>query len=113
MTEVQNALTSPSPASLELYMKLLTSLKPLGPFQEEIKKASIHLVVRSAFAGVRLRRDYLLLTIKVQEPLESPRILKIEQVSKSRWHCELKISDAKEIDRELSGWLRQAYELCS
>lgn len=113
MTELQNALTSASPASLELYKKLLTSLKPLGPYQEEIKKTSIHLAARTAFAGVRLRRDYLLLTIKAEKPLESPRILKIEQVSKSRWHCELKLSDAKEIDRELLGWLKQAYALCS
>jgi hypothetical protein len=39
-----------------LYTDLLTAIKPIGPFREEIKKASIHLVRGSAFAGVHPRK---------------------------------------------------------
>jgi hypothetical protein len=44
MTEVNNALTTASPTSRAIYKQLLTAMKPIGPFREEIKKTSIHLV---------------------------------------------------------------------
>ena len=67
--EQADALSLAGPASRELYEELLSRLKSLGPFKEEIKKTSIHLVRSSAFAG------------------------------------------AEEIDAELMGWLREAYDL--
>jgi hypothetical protein len=53
----------------------------------------------------------LLVTIKASKPVQSPRIFKAEQVSKNRWHLEVKLSTADEIDSELLGWIREAYEL--
>jgi hypothetical protein len=38
--------------------------------------------------------------------------LKSEQVSKNRWHCEVKISNVSDIDEQLIGWLKDAYDLC-
>jgi len=32
-------------------------------------------------------------------------------VCKSRWHLDVKLAGCQEIDEELLGWLRQAYEL--
>ena len=46
-------------------------------------------------------------------PFRSPRVTKAEQVSKSRWHLDVKLSNIEEIDGELLGWLRQAYDLCA
>jgi len=107
-----NALSGASPAALRLYRELLTALKPIGPFREEVKKTSIHLVRNSAFAGVHPRKEYLMLTVKAEKPLRSPRVAKAERVSKSRWHLDIKLAAAEEIDAELLGWLRAAYELC-
>jgi len=107
-----DALSTASPAARELYKELLRALKPLGSFKEEFKKTSIHLTRRSAFAGVHPRKEYLLLTIKAAQPIRSKRIVKSEQVSKSRWHEEVKVADG-DIDAELLGWLRDAYELCA
>lgn len=85
-------------ASRQLYTQLLTALRPLGPFQEEVKKTSIHLVRGgSAFAGVHSRKQHLL--------------PKTEQVSKNRWHLDLKLTAPEQIDAELLGWLREAYDL--
>ena len=39
-------------------------------------------------------------------------VFKAEQVSKNRWHLEVKIASAEDIDPELLAWLRHAYELC-
>jgi hypothetical protein len=49
-----------------------------GPFREEAKKTSIHLVRGSAFAGVHPRKQHLPLTIKAVAPIRSPRVLKAE-----------------------------------
>ena len=108
----QNALALASPATLQLYRDLLARLQRFGPFREEVKKTSIHLVRASAFAGVHPRKQHLLLTIKSAQPIDSARIARTEQVSRSRWHLDVKLAAASEIDSELLGWLRQAYNLC-
>jgi hypothetical protein len=112
MTSPTDPISSAGPFARELYRKLLKSIKPIGPFREEFKKTSVHLVRSSAFVGVRPRKDYLVLTIKSAGCIKSPRVFKAEQVSKNRWHSDLKLSRAEAIDAELLGWVRQAYELC-
>ncbi len=57
------------------------------------------------------RKDVLILTLKSAHDIESPRVAKHEQVSAHRWHLEVKLQEPEEIDRELVGWLKDAYEL--
>jgi hypothetical protein len=106
------AFSSAGPASLKLYEELLTALNSIEAFREEMKKTCIHLVRGSAFAGIRPRKQHLLLTIKALKPIKSSRILKAERVSKNRWHLELKLASMEDIDSELLSWLRDAYDLC-
>lgn len=70
------------------------ALVALGPASRQLHKQ-----VRggSAFAGVHPRKQHLL--------------LKTEQVSKNRWHLDLKLTAPGEIDAELLGWPREAYDL--
>ncbi len=96
-----------------LYDRLLVALRKLGPFEAEWKKTSIHLVRKTAFAGVHPRKTSLLLTLKAGQPIQSPRIAKSEQVSRNRWHLDLKLTSPSEIDAELLDWLRAAYELAA
>ncbi len=42
-----------------IYTRLLEALSRLGPFQEEPKKTSIHVVPNAGFAGVHPRKSYL------------------------------------------------------
>jgi hypothetical protein len=107
MLEKQDAV------SRQLYLGLLAAIKPLGEFREEVKKTSIHLVRGSAFAGVHPRKNALMLTIKADQPIKSARVAKAEQVSKNRWHLDVKLAASSDIDRELLAWLRQAYEICA
>src|SRR5437879_4517592 len=99
------------PETRDLYAELLRALESLGKFAEERKKTSVHLVRKSAFAGVHPRRKYLIGTVKAAEPIDSQRIFKTGQVSKSRWHCDLKLTTKSEIDAELLGWLAKAYDI--
>src|SRR5690242_2196980 len=62
------------------YQCLLEALHVLGPFQEEPKKTSIHLVHTVGFAGVHPRKSYLILNLRTASMIESPRIVKSEQV---------------------------------
>ena len=109
----ENALSTASPEAIRLYQRLQSALRKLGPFREEVKKTSVHFVRAAAFVGVHFRKSHLVITIKAAGPMDSPRVVKTEQVSKNRWHCEVKISDPTDIDRELTDWMRTAYDLCT
>jgi hypothetical protein len=60
---------------------------------------------------VAVRKGHLVLTIKSDRPLESPRVFKSEQTSAKRFHHEVKLAKPKDLDAELKGWLKEAYEL--
>ena len=100
------------PAELRaVYDAILDASSSFGRVKIEPKKTSIHLVYRSAFAGVSLRTDALILTLKSDVGIKSPRIYRAEQVSAHRWHLEIRLSDPGQVDRELKDWLRRAFEL--
>jgi len=96
---------------MAIYTRLLEALSTLGPVQEDPKKTSIHLVHKAGFAGVHPRKSYLYLNLRTDYPIESPRITKTEQVSKNRFHNELRLNSPDEIDVELLGGLKDAYVL--
>jgi hypothetical protein len=95
----------------ELYDRLLSVLRKIGPVAEEAKKTSIHLVRASALAGVETRKGYLLLNLKADHRVEGPRVARAEQLSARRFHFKVKLSRPEEVDAELEGWLRHAYDL--
>jgi len=100
-----------APAVEKTYAKLLAAARKLGPVREEPKKTSIHLARRTAFAGVATRKEALLLTLKSEADIASPRVHKRERVSANRWHVELRLASPADVDRELAGWLAKAYAL--
>ena len=79
--------------------------------REEPKKTSIHLTNERAFAGVHPRKAWLILNISSDRPIESDRIVKSEQVSKNRYHQEVKLLSPDEVDEELIAWLKAACDL--
>lgn len=108
---VDDHFVNKDPAVRKLYDKLLAQLNKLGPIVQEPKKTSIHLVRTSALAGVQVRKDALLLNIKTDYPIESPRIQKSEKISASRFHHLVRLTSPADLDKELTKWLKDAYEL--
>lgn len=100
-----------APEVRKIYDQLMKALQRFGPIVEEPKKTSIHLVNATALAGVATRKNYILLNIKSDHKLTSPRIHKAEQVSAKRFHCEVKLESPADIDVELISWLKNAYAL--
>jgi uncharacterized protein DUF5655 len=94
-----------------LYDQLVSLLRTFGPVEEDPKKTSIHLNRKSALAGVETRKDCLLLNIKSDHQIKSPRIERAERISAKRFHHKVRISSSKDFDEELTTWLKEAYLL--
>lgn len=94
-----------------IYDRLLRNARRFGTAIEEPKKTSIHLVNRTAFAGIATRKSAIVLTIKSDRKISSPRIHKSEQVSANRFHHEVKLQSPADVDAELMKWLKDGYEL--
>ncbi len=104
------------PVVRETYERLAATIGGFGPVAAEAKKTSIHLVAGadgSAFAGVHPRKTALLHTIRTAAPLAGPRVRRVDQVSKHRFHNDVLLADPGEVDDELLGWLQAAYALAS
>ncbi len=70
MSQTKVAFTNTShfagkaPVVREIYDRLIKVVKGFGTISEEPKKTSIHIVNKTALAGVATRKNYLILTIK-------------------------------------------------
>jgi hypothetical protein len=94
-----------------VYDQLVALSEQFGPVEQDPKKTSIHLNRKTAFAGVAVRKSHLVLTIKSDRPSNSPRVVKSEQTSAKGFHHEVKLTSLADLDAELRGWLKVAYDL--
>jgi hypothetical protein len=101
-----------NPISKSLYQNLLEKLGNLGPHKVEPKQTSLHITNgKRAFLGVYARSNGLLLSIVGDHMLTSPRFKKVEQLSKSRYHYDILITEQNDIDSELMKWIEASYRL--
>ncbi len=96
---------------LTIYLRLLDRLAGFGPYRAEPTQTSIHLRRTANFAEVHPQKRGLRLDLRTAAPIDSPRIGRCEQVSKNRYHNELRLTSPAEVDAELASWLREAYKL--
>lgn len=94
---------------LAIFSTLLDFLHDLGPFDIEVKKTSLHLVKEKAFLGVHPKKKWLDLNIVSNQAIDHPLITKNEQVSKNRWHNNLRLSSVEEVDDTVKNLLQAAY----
>ena len=99
------------PAASKVYQAVLAATAKFGDVKVEEKKTCVHLVAKTAFAGVHPRKGAVLLNIRSDAAIKSDRIRKLEQVSAKRFHNEMLIDTPSGVDREVIGWLRNAYVL--
>jgi hypothetical protein len=108
---VASHFSKSAPSVRATYDAVLRAARALGPVEQEAKKTSIHLVRKTAFAGVATRQDALILTLKASGPLASPRVERSEQTSANRWHHEIRLRTPTDVNRDVRRWLAAAYEL--
>ena len=110
---VKSHFEGKDPVVRQVYDRVLKAAGKFGSVTEDPKKTSIHLVNKTAFAGVATRKSAIVLTIKSDRKIPSPRIHKSEQTSARRFHHEVRLNLPAEVDSELVKWLKEAYELSS
>jgi len=102
-----------APSVRTIYDEILSAAAALGPVKQEPKKTCIHLVRRTAFAGVATRKDVLILTLKSTADVRSRRIAKREQASANRWHLYIRLNNPSQVDAELKAWLKKSIAIAS
>ena len=100
-----------TPEVNDLYRRLITEVNKFGKIMVEEKKTSFHIRSGAAFAGVHPRKQYFILNIVSAAPIKSDRIMEQEQVSVHIFHNRVNIEKQEDIDKELLGWLKEAYSL--
>ncbi|HEY6247272.1 MAG TPA: DUF5655 domain-containing protein [Pyrinomonadaceae bacterium] len=108
---VNDHFINKEPLVKAIYDAIVKAAEQFGPVKQEAKKTSIHLVRKTAFAGVATRQSALILTVKSKSDSSSARVIRREQVSANRWHLEVRIDAPQQVDADLKQWLKAAYEL--
>jgi hypothetical protein len=101
------------PVVKSIYKRIVEEARKFGRIVEEPKKTSIHLVNKTAFAGVMTRKNALILNIKSAAPIKHARITRSEQLSAHRFHQEVKLTSTDDVDPVLIGWLKDAFAISS
>ena len=101
------------PARLrELYDAWVALVGEFGPFELVPTKSRIAFMVRVRFAGVtRLRSDGLVCSFWLKRRVDSPRFSKRELLGRNDWVYRFVLRDEGELDDEVRGWIREAYEV--
>jgi Domain of unknown function (DUF5655) len=108
---VDSLFTGKDPVVRQIYDRIVHELEGIGPFAEEPRKTSIHLVHTVAFAGIHPRKSALILSLRTDRPVDNPRVVRSEQVSANRWHIEFKLTDPSDVDEEVRTCLAEAVAL--
>jgi hypothetical protein len=109
--DVERHFTGRSSVVREIYDRIHAASSKFGPVAEDPKKTSIHLVNRSAFAGIQTRRESIVLTLKSTLDIDSDRIFRRERASANRWYLYLKLTSPDDVDAEMIRWLETSYRL--
>jgi Domain of unknown function (DUF5655) len=106
-----DAIARSGPVLQHVYARLLKAVQGLGPVVEERGERSVLLRSRGGFLGVHPKREGLDLQIVTDHVIRAARVTKVDRVSARRFHVHVRLVTEKEVDGELLGWLREAYDL--
>ena len=95
----------------KIYDVLVKELGKFGPFRADAVKTSINLIHRYHFGSVTIQDEALRLGFVSDVRARSSRIVQTQELGPERVGHSVKIESTSEVDAELLGWLRRAYEL--
>lgn len=107
------------PAELALYEALFRAMEQAFPAgRVKVQKTQISFYGRHLFAAaslpVRRRKDWpkicLVVTLGLGYRLDSPRVAAASEPYPGRWTHHILVSEEGQIDGELMGWLREAWD---
>lgn len=104
------------PDGLAVYEAVARVLRALGDVEETVSRSQIAFRRGRGFAYVWRPAQYVasevpaVLSIAASHRIESPRFKQVVQPAPTTWMHHLEIRDPSEIDDDVRGWLRVAYE---
>ena len=90
---------------------MISKINAFGEFKIEPVKDAVILRKSSAFVTIRIQKECLDISFKLDHHVEEFPVYKSLQFSRHRWGHTLKIETEDEIDVQLLGWLKQAASL--
>jgi len=102
-------LAGKSPQAIALFRDFARLVRRCGPVLVVPEKTRIAFQVRMSFAAVSLRRDRIVGHVVLSRHLENPRFTKIVCISPHNHVHSFCFRSREELDREVLGWLREAY----
>lgn len=91
--------------------KVVEALETEGPLRVDPVAANIHLAAGSTFGSAKPMKAKLRVEFLLDRPIESPRVVKTERFSATRYALHVDVEGPADVDAELVGWLRAAYRL--
>lgn len=108
------------PDALPLYEAFADAVTKLYPETEirvqktQISFYDVHMFACVSFVRVKKKKElpepYLVVTLGMPHPLESPRVAVKTEPYPGRWTTHIVIGEMEEIDGELLSWLKEAHD---
>jgi hypothetical protein len=101
-----------SPRARALLRRFERLIAACGPYHVAPAKTRIAFLGRVRFAGITSVSDAAItVSFALPRPLRSARFSAIQEVVPGWWVHRLRISDVKQLDARMQGWLRRSYDL--
>jgi uncharacterized C2H2 Zn-finger protein len=94
-----------------LYQAFVALVEECGSVSIVPEKTRIGFQARMIFAAVNLRTDGLDAQVVLSRRLENPRFTRIESISPRNHVHHFRILSLEELDDEVAGWLKEAYQV--
>ena len=108
------------PDALTLYEAFTDAVTTMYPDTEirvqktQISFYDVHLFACASFARVKKKKElpdpYLVITLGMPYPLESPRVAVKTEPYPGRWTTHIVVGEVGDIDDELLSWVREAHD---
>lgn len=103
-------LSKATPEAICIYEAVMAAVRACGPVQVAPTRTGINLLSATSLGSLSLRRDYANLGLVFTHRIENPRLQLLYKLSAQSFAYRVRVGSAGEVDRELKGWIREAYE---
>lgn len=108
---IREHLRGKNPEVVALYKRFEAIVRRCGPVTLAAVKTRIGFKARMTFAAVVLKQRWLDAHVCLARRRKHPRFTRIESFSPRNHVHQFRIHSLKELDKEVLGWLREAYRV--
>jgi hypothetical protein len=100
------------PKARALYIRFERMIRACGSYHVAPAQSRIAFLGQVRFAGITgISENGMTCSFSLPYALRSERFAKVEEVAPGWWVHRLRITESRQLDQQLQGWLRQSYRL--